>query len=179
MGAEVAGVESGGFPACGRGGDRNLHVPQRGVVDAVAAVVLDRISDHEVVPQGARRLPTAGEGGRPRQATHGGGCRRGARTDAGLAAVSVCAHGEGAAGGSGRAEGGHGALRQRANAPDAFGVDLRRPVSRRPDPARVVWRAGHLRAWAGAGDPARPRAGADARTRAAAEGSADGHGEGI
>ena len=38
----------------------------------------DRISDHEVVPQGARRLPTAGEGGRPRQATHGGRCRRGA-----------------------------------------------------------------------------------------------------
>ena len=32
---------------------------------------------------------------------------------------SVCAHGEGAAGGSGCSEGGHGALHERANEPDA------------------------------------------------------------
>ncbi len=120
----------------------------------------------------ARRLPIAGEGGRAREAAHGRRCRRGARSAAGVApvsvSVSVCAYATGGAGGSRRAEGGHGALRQRANEPDACRVDLRRPIARRPDTARVGWSARGVRARSVNGDPAA----ADAGTRATAEGSA-------
>ena len=54
-----------------------------------------------------------------------GRCRRGTGTDARMATVSVCPHAESAAEGSGHAEGGHCALHECANEPDAFGADLR------------------------------------------------------
>jgi hypothetical protein len=87
--------------------DRNV-----GDVDALATLVLGPMPEHENFPDGARRLPIAGEGGRAREAAHGRRCRRGARSAAGVApvsvSVSVCAYATGGAGGSRRAEGGHG-----------------------------------------------------------------------
>ena len=53
----------------------------------------------------------------------------------------VCAHGEGATGGSGCSEGGHGALHERANEPDACRVDLL--VGRRPAICYGLHGSGH------------------------------------
>ena len=52
-----------------------------------------------------------------------------AGADARMATVSVCPHGESAAEGSGHAKGGHCALHECPNEPDAFGANLRGPDS--------------------------------------------------
>src|SRR5580693_8164584 len=80
-----------------------------------------QVSQHEILSHRARRLQVADNSGRPRQAAHGGRCRRGTGTNSRMATVSVCPHAESAAEGSGYAEGGHCALHESANEPDAFG----------------------------------------------------------
>src|SRR5580704_3630904 len=132
---KLAVVDSCGFSPCFCSWDRSFHVPKRRGLDAFAAVVLGSIFEHKEFSQSGWHLPSALEIGPTGATQHGHRRRRDARPLADMALL--CAHDEGATGGSGCSEGGHGALHQRANEPDACRADLLGADARRSATACV------------------------------------------